>query len=236
MHTPPAPPPHTHTTARVSTRGRRRGGLARKFVTERCRPIPQAHTGRPPSGWAPACATPRRGALPPSVPELCPLSQRAHFPIYIETYTMDSPDKQACERGHPAGCGCGMRAVPAVQDLSELGFERSACRAAQAGDVARLARMLARHPHAVHSDGVEGVSCAWPHLMRVGVGCAWPHLKDAGVGCAWPHLMRAGVSYAWPHLMCVAHSRCGGFGRCGWMSSVRGVFYDGGKMHAIDCA
>lgn len=58
---------------------------------------------------------------------------------------------------HPDGCDCppGPRAV--VQNLDELDFTRSACAAAQSGDVNKLERILKRNPEAVHSDGSKGV-------------------------------------------------------------------------------
>jgi len=47
---------------------------------------------------------------------------------------------------------------PASQSLAEVEFARSACKAAQEGDLARLGSLLARDPGAAHSDGRGGTS------------------------------------------------------------------------------
>lgn len=54
------------------------------------------------------------------------------------------------------GCQCHTRAAPATQNLEEIGFLKSACSAAQKGDVQRLADLLAKHPGSVGDDGVSG--------------------------------------------------------------------------------
>lgn len=53
-------------------------------------------------------------------------------------------------------CECHTKAAPASQNLEELGFLKSACSAAQKGDVHRLAELLTKHPSAVSDDGTSG--------------------------------------------------------------------------------
>lgn len=47
---------------------------------------------------------------------------------------------------HNASCGCALRPQPMQQSLDELEFERSACKAALDGDVARLRHLAATRP------------------------------------------------------------------------------------------
>ena len=64
-------------------------------------------------------------------------------------------------------CQCHKRAPPAVQSLDELDFLKSACSAAQKGNVIKLRSLLQRHPHFVHDDGVGGdTSEALHHWAR----------------------------------------------------------------------
>lgn len=53
-------------------------------------------------------------------------------------------------------CQCHRRALPAVQTLDELAFLKSACSAAQKGNVNKLRGLLQRHPHFIDDDGVGG--------------------------------------------------------------------------------
>jgi hypothetical protein len=48
---------------------------------------------------------------------------------------------------HSASCGCALRPQPLQQSLDELEFERSACKAALDGDVARLQKLEQTRPH-----------------------------------------------------------------------------------------
>ena len=53
-------------------------------------------------------------------------------------------------------CSYHAKAAPASQNLDELRFLKSACSAAQRGDVKRLATILAKSPESVNDDGVAG--------------------------------------------------------------------------------
>ena len=59
---------------------------------------------------------------------------------------------------HPASCQCAIHGTPVSQSIDELGFLKSACSAAQSGDLARLDRLITAHPDALHTDGVGGTS------------------------------------------------------------------------------
>jgi hypothetical protein len=48
---------------------------------------------------------------------------------------------------HSASCGCALRPQPAQQQLDELEFERSACKAALDGNVNRLEHLASARPH-----------------------------------------------------------------------------------------
>ena len=64
----------------------------------------------------------------------------------------------ASEHAHPPTCQCALHKPPAVQSLDELDFLKSACSAAQTGNLARLERLITAHPEAVHADGAGGTS------------------------------------------------------------------------------
>jgi hypothetical protein len=53
-------------------------------------------------------------------------------------------------------CRCYASAAPASQSLDELGFVRSACHAAQIGNIEKLQRILRSKPEAVSWDGGTG--------------------------------------------------------------------------------
>ena len=57
---------------------------------------------------------------------------------------------------HADGCGCCSHSAPGQQSLDELAFLKSACAAAQQGNVGKLERILRDHPTAVSDDGVGG--------------------------------------------------------------------------------
>ena len=68
---------------------------------------------------------------------------------------MPEPAGPAC---HKAGCGCHHGGSATAQSLAEVAFLKSAARAAQAGDLARLQQLLGRRPDAVDDDGTGGVN------------------------------------------------------------------------------
>ena len=80
----------------------------------------------------------------------------------------DTSTCACCARPNPAaqvmiGPADGARLLlgaprPLLQGIEELDFQRSACAAAQAGDEAKLARILHKHPQAVHQDGSSGAA------------------------------------------------------------------------------
>lgn len=57
-----------------------------------------------------------------------------------------------------AACNCVARPSGVSESLDELGFLRSACSAAQLGQLDKLAGILQRNPSAAHSDGGSGAS------------------------------------------------------------------------------
>ena len=59
-----------------------------------------------------------------------------------------------------ARCACCSQAIPGQQNLNELAFLKSACAAAQQGNISKLQRILHDHPTAVADDGVGGVGAA----------------------------------------------------------------------------
>ncbi len=61
-------------------------------------------------------------------------------------------------------CQCHQQVLPAVQSLDELDFLKSACSAAQKGDVHRLNDLLKRHAESVDDDGVGGDTRHEPSL------------------------------------------------------------------------
>jgi hypothetical protein len=63
-----------------------------------------------------------------------------------------------CDLHQLGFCNCAARPSGLAETLDELSFQRSACSAAQLGQVDKLARILQRNPSAVHSDGGAGSS------------------------------------------------------------------------------
>jgi len=58
---------------------------------------------------------------------------------------------------HPDNCPCCTAPTPLSQALDELSFERSACAAAQKGDISKLQRLLQHNPSsAIQTDGLTG--------------------------------------------------------------------------------
>ena len=84
-------------------------------------------------------------------------------------------------------CQCYKHPVAAVQSLEELDYLKSACAAAQQGNVAKLSSMLDKHPHAVNSDGAEGElsSTERPHWQQTDLNaiCRWQRLYPATLCC-----------------------------------------------------
>lgn len=60
---------------------------------------------------------------------------------------LPAPHPHHDHHDHAASCGCALRPQPLQQSLDELEFERSACKAALDGDVARLAALSKTRPH-----------------------------------------------------------------------------------------
>jgi hypothetical protein len=63
----------------------------------------------------------------------------------------------AIQTDHLPECACCARPGPATQTLEELDFVRSACAAAQQGNVVKLEKLLQRRPTEVHGDGTQGM-------------------------------------------------------------------------------
>eukprot|EP00878_Enallax_costatus_P023873 GHUV01025430.1.p1 GENE.GHUV01025430.1~~GHUV01025430.1.p1 ORF type:complete len:123 (+),score=35.09 GHUV01025430.1:117-485(+) len=64
-----------------------------------------------------------------------------------------------CELNHSREeCRCYASPGAAAQSLDELEFVRSACHAAQTGQLDKLERILQNRPEAVNSDGGTGIS------------------------------------------------------------------------------
>ncbi|GIM02496.1 hypothetical protein Vretimale_7377 [Volvox reticuliferus] len=83
------------------------------------------------------------------------------------------PDWAAiCEHGPRDTCNCALSATGTEQSLDELEFSRSACSAAQDGDVAKLRRILQRNPTAVGNDGASGAN---PNAATRGMGATPLH-------------------------------------------------------------
>lgn len=58
---------------------------------------------------------------------------------------------------HPTNCTCCAQPTSLSQGLDELSFERSACHAAQKGNISKLRRLLQNNPSsATQTDGLSG--------------------------------------------------------------------------------
>jgi hypothetical protein len=98
-------------------------------------------------------------------------------------------DDDCARHGPGAGCNC-FAGGAAVQSLDEVAFARSACQAAAAGAVARLARILDRAPDAVHSDGGKGAAAA--AVAGEGpAGARWPAGSSEAGGLPAPRPCRS---------------------------------------------
>lgn len=81
-------------------------------------------------------------------------------------------------------CRCYANPAAAAQSLDELEFVRSACHAAQIGNLDKLQRILASKPDAVGCDGGTGVCVC-------GCGCSCSTSRDGT--CTW-HKYAAGLA------------------------------------------
>lgn len=63
-----------------------------------------------------------------------------------------------CEHGPRDTCNCAVSATGTEQSLDELEFSRTACSAAQDGNVAKLRRILQRNPSAIRGDETSGAT------------------------------------------------------------------------------
>ncbi|GAX84017.1 hypothetical protein CEUSTIGMA_g11442.t1 [Chlamydomonas eustigma] len=60
---------------------------------------------------------------------------------------------------HGAGCPCAINDMgPIAQSFGEMDFMRSACAAAQSGDMGKLSRIISKCPESIFSDGANGGS------------------------------------------------------------------------------
>jgi hypothetical protein len=93
-------------------------------------------------------------------------------------------DDDQCDLHQLGACNCVARPSGLAETLDELSFQRSACSAAQLGQVDKLARILQRNPSAVHSDGSAGTSGYTPlhYAARAGHVPALELLLKHGVG------------------------------------------------------
>ncbi|GIL66184.1 hypothetical protein Vafri_19793, partial [Volvox africanus] len=70
-------------------------------------------------------------------------------PIFIQMLRRIPDLAATCEHGPRDTCDCALSATGTEQSLEELEYSRSACSAAQDGDVAKLRRILQRNPASV---------------------------------------------------------------------------------------
>lgn len=64
----------------------------------------------------------------------------------------------ACNVHDEADCQCYKRPVAVAQSLEELDYLKSACAAAQQGNIDKLRIITDKHPEAVNNDGSNGKS------------------------------------------------------------------------------
>lgn len=89
-------------------------------------------------------------------------------------------------------CQCYKHPAAAVQSLEELDYLKSACAAAQQGNLAKLSSILDKHPHAVNSDGAEGEQAA--PSVSTGSKLMQPNLQVAAAIPRYTTLHEAGMS------------------------------------------
>ncbi|GLC46803.1 hypothetical protein PLESTM_001928000 [Pleodorina starrii] len=73
-----------------------------------------------------------------------------------------------CGHGPRDACNCALTATGTEQSIDEMEFSRSACAAAQDGNVAKLRRILQRNPAAVNGDSASGGSYTPLHYAARG--------------------------------------------------------------------
>lgn len=83
---------------------------------------------------------------------------------------------------HSDGCNCVKVTTGTEQGFEELDFARSACAAAQSGNVEKLRSILERRPEQLHQDGKGGSSGYTPlhYASRAGKLEAVAHLLQRG--------------------------------------------------------
>ena len=86
----------------------------------------------------------------------------------------------ACDSHIDGECQCYKNPVPGAQSLEELSFLKSACSAAQQGNLTKLQDILAKRPGAVNSDGIEGRSGRLWSLYALRESCTFD-LATAGI-------------------------------------------------------
>lgn len=99
---------------------------------------------------------------------MCSSCQRCHFRVHI--VCLRRLMFVNCELNHSEEeCRCYANPGAAAQSLDELEFVRSACHAAQTGQLDKLERILRNRPEAVNSDGSTG---AWlTSALRGAIRC-----------------------------------------------------------------
>jgi Ankyrin repeat len=116
---------------------------------------------------------------------LCPAAV-----VYMPRARRQEPD---CLHG--AECECYKVSTGTEQTLEELDFSRSACAAAQAGDMAKLVRILDKHPDQVHGTGASTAvqPAHGKSEVKCGTVCGHP-MSQMPLLCLWQSLFcRAGV-------------------------------------------
>ncbi|GIL66183.1 hypothetical protein Vafri_19793, partial [Volvox africanus] len=89
-------------------------------------------------------------------------------PIFIQMLRRIPDLAATCEHGPRDTCDCALSATGTEQSLEELEYSRSACSAAQDGDVAKLRRILQRNPASVGNDVASGGSYTPLHYAARG--------------------------------------------------------------------
>ena len=72
---------------------------------------------------------------------------------------MPKPRRHAGDAHVDGNCQCYKQPVAVAQSLAELDYLKSACAAAQQGNLTKLTNILQKHPDAVSSDGTQGTCC-----------------------------------------------------------------------------
>ena len=128
--------------------------------------------------WARVCLSSRCIQNDPARSQVAPPGRTV---LCLETI-FPSKAWMAPQCSHPASCQCASHPAPASQSLDELGFLKSACSAAQSGNLDRLSKLVEAHPDAVHTDGSGGTSGYTPlhYAARAGQTAALELLLEKG--------------------------------------------------------